>query len=154
MRVYDVDGVAQDFDLTAPGTAACMIRYGEHHDGEDKLQHADILCIYLPPGDSEGLRIPHIEHGYLWDWEDLTEDPDCDSFVECCDKPLKSNEVVNSVHIYNSPAEYVEFPINIYRSETKLSGDKDEFFWTRVIDLTSGTECAEADILKPLRADA
>ena len=154
MRVYDVDGIAQDFDLTAPGTAACMIRYGEHEDGEDKLQHADILCIYLPPADSEGLRIPHIEHGYLWDWEDLTEDPDCDSFVECCDKPLKSNEVVNSVHIYNSPAEYVEFPINIYRSETKLAGVKDEFFWTRVIDLTSGTECAEADILKPLRLDA
>jgi hypothetical protein len=151
MRVYDEDGVAHDFDVSCPGKTACMLRYGTHEEGEDKLQQADLLSIYIPPKSNlNPIEIPHIEHGYLWDWDDLVDDTECASFVRGCTVPLKDNEVVNSREIYNSPAEYVEFPIRLFRSETELTGAKDEFFWTRAIDLSSGKECSIADIRKPL----
>jgi hypothetical protein len=48
MRVYYEDGVAHDFDVSCPGKTTCMLRYGTLEDGEDKLQQADLLSIYIP----------------------------------------------------------------------------------------------------------
>ena len=81
LKVYDEMGQPLEIDLSKPGTPACMLRYDEDEDG-DKLQQADILSIYLPPKDKRGIRRPHIEHGYLWGWEDLVEQDDCKTFVE------------------------------------------------------------------------
>ena len=151
LKVYDEMGQPHEIDLSKPGTPACMLRYDEDEDG-DKLQQADILSIYLPPKDKGGIRRPHIEHGYLWEWEDLVEDDDCKTFVECSTKPLADKELVNSTGIYNSPAEHLECCIRVVRSAQQLTGGADdEYFWTRVIDLESGAECSVDDIEKPLR---
>ena len=150
LTVYDESGDVHEIDLAEPGTPACMIRYGQDDDG-DKLQQADILSIYLPPPDRKGIQRPHIEHGYLWDWEDIQGDPDCETFVQHNDQGFADNELVNSTSIYNSPAEFVECKILLRRGKENLEGVRDEYFWTRVIDLASGCECDAADIEKPLR---
>ncbi len=49
----------------------------------------------------------------MWDRDDLVHDRDYASFVRGCNVPLKENEMVNSVDLYNSPAEFVEFPIRV-----------------------------------------
>ena len=150
LKVYDESGDVHEIDLAKPGTPACMIRYGQDDDG-DKLQQADVLSIYLPPPDRKGIRQPHIEHGYLWDWEDIRDDPECKNFVTQNDRELADNEVVNSTGIYNSPAEFVECKILLRHGKEHLTGVNDEYFWTRVIDLASGCECQVDDIEKPLR---
>jgi hypothetical protein len=74
-------------------------------DGDDKLQQAHLLSIYIPPESNENpFAIFHIEHGYLWDWDDLVQDMKCASIVRGCNVPLKENELVNSLDIYNSLA--------------------------------------------------
>ena len=49
MRAYGEDGVAHDFDVSCPSQTACMLRYGTHEDGDDKLQQVDLLSLYIPP---------------------------------------------------------------------------------------------------------
>ncbi len=106
-----------------------MLRYGTYDDGDDKLQQVDLL--YIPPKSNENpCEIPRVEHGYLWDRDDLVQDMDCASFVRGCNVPLKESELVKSVDIYNLPAEFVEFifPIQVLQKEAEMIGSKDEFF--------------------------
>ena len=102
MRVYAKDGVAHDFDFSCPCKIDCMLRFGTHKDGDDKLQQADLLSIYIPSKSNENpFEMLHIEHGYLWNRDDLVQDRECASFVRGCNVPRKENELVNSLHIHN-----------------------------------------------------
>jgi hypothetical protein len=83
------------------------------------MEYTSRISIYIPPKSNENpFEIPHIEHGYMWDWDDLVQDKECASFVRGCNVSLKENELVNSLDIYNSPAQFVEFPIRVLQTES------------------------------------
>ncbi len=67
MRVYDEDRVAHDFDVSSLGKTACMMQYGTHEDGDDKLHQTDLLSIYIHPKSNESpFKIPHVEQARLY----------------------------------------------------------------------------------------
>ncbi|CAL8466254.1 g5790 [Coccomyxa elongata] len=78
-----------------------LVYYEDANSDEQELAYADLLyCYSLHGGDV------YIEHGYLFDTEDLEQHPMGQVFLESCQ--LANNELVDSPGIYHSLATVIE----------------------------------------------
>ena len=80
--------------------------------GDKILWYADLLGFYTTP---DGM--PYIEHGYLFDREEIAADKSCSKFLKSTEKgsmgKILNNEIVNCTSIYHTPAACVEGKLQI-----------------------------------------
>ena len=148
IRVQDDGGDQHELDLRANDNKIAVVFYDEDPAGDKVLVYADIRAIYVTPAGE-----PFIEHGYLWDLDDLERDPGCAYFLRGLDRPIDANrELVNCDSIYHTHAACVEGVAYLYRGEdsTCLPGraPDDEYYWSRAIDLKLGIEICADDVGK------
>ncbi|BDA51407.1 hypothetical protein COCOBI_18-2840 [Coccomyxa sp. Obi] len=81
-----------------------LVYYEDAKSDEHELAYADLLYCYSLDGDV------YIEHGYLFDTEDLYQHPMGRLFLKSCQ--LSNNELVDSPGIYHSLATVIEVQAN------------------------------------------
>ena len=150
MRVINEQGKSIEFDLNTPNNDVAVLQYDQDESGEEILIYADVLGIYTFEGE------PWIEHGYLYDRPEIVRDKPCASFLRRTERelgPITETELVNSIAIYHSPAEFVQGTANVRHGlEDDLPlGVRRCFFWRRAIDISDIKAVPASRIGKMLR---
>ena len=150
MKVQDEFGEIYSFDLSEDDNSEmAVIYYDDAPCGDKILWIADILGIYTTP---EG--IPYIEHGYLFDSDEIETDATCRKFLAATEigsmGRILEDELVNCTSIYHTHAACVEGKVKV----VQIAGDQDlpeqgKLFWRRVVDLTTGKELPATKLRKP-----
>ena len=124
-----------------------VVFYDEDPSGDKLLVYADILSAYVTPQGE-----PFIEHGYLWDKDDLQRDPACSKFLSELDRPIGERELINSLGVYHTHAGCIEGLVYLYRGSTASclpsEHSDQEFFWDRAIDLEMGERVPATAVTK------
>lgn len=150
MKVQDEFGEIYSFDLSEDDNSKmAVIYYDDAPCGDKILWIADILGIYTTPE-----VIPYIEHGYLFDRDEIETDAACRKFLAASEKSGKGrileDELVNCTSNYHTHAACVEGKVKVVH----IAGDHDlreqgNLFWRRVVDLTTGKELPATKLRKP-----
>ena len=155
IKVEDDFGEVYTFDLTHAEHrhTAALLFYALSNAGDKILIYGDLLGVYVTPD-----GVPYVEHGYLFDREDIATDLDCEAFLKKTEEgpagPIGERELVNSPAVYHTHAGCIEGKIGLWQgSATDLPGEdpENEYFWRRAINLKTNTEVPSAMAQKALR---
>ena len=149
MRVQDEFGEIYSFDLREDASSEmAVVYYDDHPEGDKILWYADLLGFYTTP---DGM--PYIEHGYLFDREEIAADKSCSKFLKSTEQggmgKILDNEIVNCTSIYHTPAACVEGKLQIHQHRPGQDIPDSDIFWRRVVDLETGKEVPVVKLRKP-----
>lgn len=98
------------------------------------LSYCDIGAIYELENGSVW-----VEHGYLWDAEDVMNCTQGRSFaVKKNGGPVKSNELVDTEGVYHSYAYLIEDQVRLFPTEVQANHTRGSMFCQRAWDASSG----------------
>ena len=153
MSVQDEFGDIYWFDLREDVNSMAVVFYDTDSTGDKILWFADILAIYVNPSGE-----PMIEHGYLFDRDEIASDKSCKKFLKATERGpagrIADNELVNCNNVYHTHAGCVEGKEQLVKSaEPPPDLPPDAFFWRRVVDLKTGREHSAASLTKAVLID-
>ena len=149
MRVQDEFGEIYCFDLHEDKSSEmAVVYYDDNPVGDKVLWYADLIAFYTTP---EGM--PYVEHGYLFDKEEISADKACSKFLKDTEAgplgTIRENELVNCTSIYHTPSACVEGKVQVHKHSEGEELPTSDLFWRRVVDLETGKEVPVVKLSKP-----